>query len=92
MAYLMARIEVPDFDTWKRERFDADPAGRQESASGYRLYRSVENPDEVIVQAEFGTAEDARSFRERLTASGAFEGVKLPAPPLVVEEADAATY
>jgi protein required for attachment to host cells len=92
MTYLIARLEVPDFDTWKRDRFDQDPAGRAQAGKGHRLYRSVENPNEVIVQVEFASADDARSFRERLGSSGAFDGLTVVAPPRIVEEAEAVTY
>jgi hypothetical protein len=32
MAFLLAHFELDDYETWKRERFDADPAGRAQSA------------------------------------------------------------
>jgi hypothetical protein len=44
---------------WKREPFDADPAGRKQAAKGYRLYCGVDNPNEVIVQIGFTSAEVA---------------------------------
>jgi hypothetical protein len=91
----MLRAETPDFDTWKRELFDTDPAGRKQAAKGYRLYRGIDNPNEVIVQVEFASAEEAKSFRERLMGSGALDDPrsgKLPAPPTIVEEAETATY
>jgi hypothetical protein len=91
MAYVMARLELPDYDEWK-QRFDGDPAGRVQAAEGHRLYRSVENPNEVIVQVEFESAEKAKSFREGLLASGAIDDLKLPAPPAVVEETEAVAY
>ena len=91
MAYVMARLEVPDFDTWK-QRFDGDPAARRDAGTGHRLYRSSDNPNEVIVQVEFPSTEIAKSFRERLLASGAIDDLKLPAPPAVVEEAEAVSY
>jgi hypothetical protein len=95
MAYLMLRIEVPDFDTWKRELFDPDPAGRAGSAKGHRIYRGVENPNELIVQVEFSSPEGAKSFRERLLGTGVLNDPragKTPAPPIVVEEEEAVSY
>jgi hypothetical protein len=95
MPYVMLRAETPDFDTWKRELFDTDPAGRKQAAKGYRLYRGIDNPNEVIVQIEFASAEEAKSFRERLMGSGALDDPrsgKLPAPPTIVEEVETATY
>ncbi len=91
MSYLTARFEVPDFDTFK-ERWDSDPAGRRQVATGHRIYRSVENPNEVIVQTEFPSAADAKSFRERLSASGAMDNLKLQAPPVIVEEEETVAY
>ena len=34
MAYMLLHFETDDYDTWK-ERFDADPAGRAETAKVY---------------------------------------------------------
>ena len=93
MTYLMARLEVPDYDTWKRGTFDADPAGRAQSgARGHRICRSTENPNEVIVQVEFSSPEEAKAFRQRLGESNALDDVSLPAPPIIVEEAESVTY
>ena len=75
--------------------FDADPAGREQAAKGYRLYRGVDNPNEVIVQVEFSSAEEARSFRKRLMGSRVLydpRSGKLSAPPTIVEESEAVRY
>jgi hypothetical protein len=94
MAFMLAHFEVDDYDTWKRERFDADPAGRKESAKGYMLFRGVDDPSKVFVGVEFASAEEAKSFRERLLASGALDaaGMTVVTPPTVVEVADRAEY
>jgi len=92
MAYLTARFEVPDYDTFK-ERWDSDPVGRQQAAAiGHRICRGVENPNEVIVQVEFPSAADAKSFRERLKDSGTTDNLKLSGPPVVVEEEETVAY
>jgi hypothetical protein len=72
MAFVVGRFEVGDYWAWK-EMFDLDPAGRKQSAKGHQILRSADNPGEVFVQVEFPSAEEARSFRERLLASGALE-------------------
>jgi hypothetical protein len=93
MTYLMARLDVPDFDTWKRETFDHDPAGRAKSGGkGHRICRGAEHPNEVIVQLEFSSAEQAKAFRQQLNASGALDHVGLAAPPVIVEETETVTY
>ena len=94
MAFMLAHFEVDDYNTWKRERFDADPAGRKQAAKNHVISRAVDDPSQVFVRLEFDSAEEATSFRERLLASGAleWEGMTVKTPPTVVEVADAAEY
>jgi hypothetical protein len=92
MTFLLAHYEVDDFDTWKRETFDADPGGRRQTAKGHVLSRDVDHPNDVFVRVEFGSAEEAKSFRERLLASGALDKVTVKTPPTVAEVADEARY
>ncbi len=91
MSYITARIEVPDYDSFK-ERWDSDPVGRRQTAIGQRLCRSVDNPNELTVQVEFPSAAEARSFRERLDSSGTMSNLKVLAPPVVVEEEETVAY
>jgi hypothetical protein len=44
------------------------------------------------VAVEFPSVEEARSFRERLLASGALDNVTVKTEPTVVDEAEAVTY
>jgi hypothetical protein len=92
MAFLLGHFDVGDYDTWKKQTFDADPAGRKQAAKGHTISRSVDNPSEVFVRVEFASADEARSFRERLLGSGALDNVDVMTPPTVVEVADEAVY
>jgi hypothetical protein len=92
MTYMVARMRLDDYDAWKRERFDQDPAGRREAAKGHRIMRNVDDPNEVFVQVEFDSADTARAFREKLMGSGALDGINVLTPPTVIEEADSQTY
>jgi hypothetical protein len=65
MALLMTRIQVDDYDAWK-PMFDSDPAGARKRAKGHRIARSVDNPDEVFVQVQFASSDEAQAARERL--------------------------
>jgi hypothetical protein len=91
MAFMLVQFEVDDYDAWK-EGFDSDPAGRAQSAKNYVISRGVDDPSQVFVRLEFGSAEEARSFRERLMKSGALDRLTVKMPPTVVEVADSAEY
>ena len=91
MAYMLARFGVEDYDAWK-ERFDTDPIGRRETAKGHRLLRNVDDGNEVFVQLEFGSVDDAKAFREKLLASGVLDGFEVRTEPTVAEEADTTEY
>ena len=53
--------------------FDQDVPGVRQTADGYRLYRNVENPNEVFVQVEFSSAQEARNGADKLVASGVLD-------------------
>ena len=91
MAFIMTRIQVGDYDAFK-PMFDQDSPGVRKTAKGYRIFRSVEDPNEVFIQVEFASAEEAKAGRERLLAAGVLERWKDRTGPTVVEEAEAVTY
>ena len=94
MAIVVLNFEVDDYDTWK-PMFDEDPAGRRDSgATGHVVSRAVDNPNEVFIRVEFPSVEQAKTFRERLIASGATErgGMRLKSGPTVADVDDATTY
>ena len=62
MPTLRIQHSVPNFEGWKRA-FDSDPADRK--GSGVRRYsvsRSVDDPNLVMIDLEFDSAEDARAL------------------------------
>ena len=91
MAYMLLHHETDDYEAWK-ERFDADPAGRGETAKSHQIFRGVDDPTKVFIGVEFASVEDAKAFRERLLASGALDSMTVVTPPTVVEVADRREY
>ena len=91
MPFIVTRINVGDYDTWK-PMFDKDDPGARESAKGHRVLRGVENPNEVFVVVDFASLEDAQSGREKLLASGVLDRFPDKDLPKVVVEAEAVTY
>jgi hypothetical protein len=91
MPFMLTRIHVEDYDAWKA-MFDSDLPGARKEARGHRILRSAEDPNEVFIQVEFASDDEARAARERLLASGVLERVKLQAGPTLAEEAEAVAY
>jgi hypothetical protein len=90
-AYMLAVYQTGDYDAFK-QTFDSDPAGRRQSGKRHRLFRSVDNPNEVFVGIEFDSVEGAQSFCERLRASGALDTITLVKEPTVAELVEEVAY
>jgi len=88
MAFIVTRIDVGDYDTWKT-MFDKDEPGARHGATGFRILRGTENPGEVFILVEFASIEDAQAGRERLLGSGVLDRFADKDLPKIVEEADA---
>ena len=66
MPILQIEHAVRDFDAWK-QAFERDPVGREKGGvRRYRVLRSTDDPDQVIVDLEFDTATEAEAFRTAL--------------------------
>ena len=62
------RIEhaVPDFDRWK-QAFDSDPVDRKGSGvRRYRVLRSVEDPNFVMIDLEFDSVKAAEGLLDKM--------------------------
>ena len=90
MAFLVGVFEG-DFDTLKA-RFDSDPLGRKQVAKGHTMMRGVENPGEIFLRIEFDSADDARTFRDKVLSSPVLSDVNVKVPPTVTELADQSSY
>ena len=88
MAFIVTRINVGDYETWKT-MFDRDEPGARQGATGYRVLRGADNPNEVFILVEFASLEDAQDRRERLLASGVLDRFDDKDLPRIFEEADA---
>jgi hypothetical protein len=56
------------------------------------VWRDSDNPNELFVMVEFASVDDARTFRERLLASGALDRSTVKAGPTVIEHIESVTY
>ncbi|WP_254271736.1 putative quinol monooxygenase [Haloarcula marina] len=64
MAYLLVRHEVADYDQWKPYFDDDDDRRLEYGQQGYHLFRDAENPNEIVMLAEYDSEENARAFSE----------------------------
>lgn len=73
MVTLRIQHPVMDFDRWKAA-FESDPADRRGSGvTRYSIHRPIDDPNFVIVDLEFGTAEEAGGLlatMQKVWASG----------------------
>ena len=90
MAFLVGVFEG-DFAAFKQQ-FDSDPLGRKRVAKGHSMLRGVENPNEIFLRIEFDSANDAKSFQDKVRDSDVLQNVSIKVPPTVTEMADQATY
>jgi hypothetical protein len=91
MTYIFTRVDVGEYEAWK-PMFDTDPPGARNAARGHRLFRGLENPNEVFVQVEFESPEDAQAAREKLVASGVLDRFDDTTGPTIAEEAESVRY
>ena len=64
MPYLLVRHRVEDYARW-RPLYDEHGATRKASGSaGGRVFRSADNPNEVIILLEWDDLEKARQFAQ----------------------------
>ena len=78
MAYVITRNRVEDYPQWRRS-FDEGEARRQsQGVRSARVFRSRDDPNEVLVLAEYDDLEEARRILEsdQLRAALARGGVR----------------
>jgi hypothetical protein len=87
-AFMITRIQVGDYDTW-RPMFDQDRPQAREKAKLQRVFRGVDDPNEVFILLEFASVDDAKEARGRLAESGVLDRFQDRHGPNVVEETEA---
>jgi hypothetical protein len=86
-AFIVTRIDVGDYDTWRR-LYDQDVPRAREKATAQRVFRMVDDPNHVFVYLEFASVGDAREARDRLVASGVLDRFEDKHGPNVLVDAD----
>ena len=64
MTQILVRHTVEDYEAWK-PHFDEHDGTREEYGQrGYRLHRSAEDPDDLVMLFDWDSPETARRFLE----------------------------
>jgi len=92
----MLRIEhpVPSYERWK-QAFDSDPVGREKmGVRRYQILRPVANPNHVMIDLEFDTAQEAEALLNAMrTVWLRVEGKIIMNPQVnIVEAMETKTY
>ncbi len=62
MVTLRVELQVRDYDLW-RGAFEGDAGGRREAGMRrYRIFRPMDDPKAVMLDADFDTSEAAEAF------------------------------
>jgi hypothetical protein len=91
MAFILTRINVGDYDRWK-PMFDQDAPGARADATGHRIMRNADDPNEVFLLVEFASTEEARAGAQKLLASGVLDRFADRTDPTVLEQAEQVGY
>jgi hypothetical protein len=91
MPWMLMNFEPDNYEEWKQV-FDSDPVGRKAVATGHRIMRAADNPNNIFLGVEYATVDDAKEIREKLLASGVLDRFPPKAGPTVVDVAEETTY
>ena len=84
-AFIITRLQVEDYDTW-RSMFDQDRPRAREKATMQRVFRRVDDPNHVFIFLEFASVDDANEGKRRLEESGVLDRFEDKHGPNVVQE------
>lgn len=87
MAYMLGRATVENYAAFRKAFDGAEEMRKAAGALNSTVYQSVDDPDEVVVQVEFPTAEAAKAFSTSQGLRDAMQRAGLKqAPRLLIAE------
>lgn len=91
---LQVRHHVEDFNRWLPVFEEHQAVRQQHGAAGHRLYRSAEDPNDVVIINEFDSIEGARAFAQDPSLPETMHRAGVDSAPVVtfLEEAEVAAY
>ena len=85
MVYINLRVNVADYDTW-RKGFDANESNRKSAGSTgvNQFYRDVDNPNNVTLILEWDAADKAQAFLNDPNTKASMDAAGVTGRPMVV--------
>ena len=84
MAYMMGRVAVEDYATFRKAFDGAEEMRKSAGALSSTVYQSVDDPNEVVVQVEFPTANAAKAFQGSQELREAMQRAGVQGPPRIL--------
>ena len=91
---LIVQHTVRDYDAWKTVFDEHESVRRRHGATGHTVYRSADDPNEVIVINHFPTREQAEAFAQDPSLGEAMARGGVTGEPRITwaEEAETSDY
>jgi heme-degrading monooxygenase HmoA len=83
MSLLVVHHRVRDFDSWKPVFDEHESSRREHGAKHHWVYRTVDDPNDVVVAVEFRSENDAREFVQDPSLREAMEKAGVEGEPQV---------
>ena len=74
---MIVTATVNDYDDWKSSFDDYTPKREEHGVREHRIYRSTDDPNEIIVVLEFEGEENARAWNEYLEGQDELSGPEM---------------
>ena len=84
MAYMIGRVSVADYGTFREAFSGAEEMRQGAGALNSTVYQSVDDPNEVIVQVEFPTADAAKAFQTSQALRDAMQKAGVQGQPRIL--------
>ena len=84
MPFMMGRVTVEDYAAFRKVFDDAKEMRQAAGALGSAVFQSVDDPNEVVIQIEFPTADAAKAFQGSQELREAMQRGGLQGPPRIL--------
>jgi heme-degrading monooxygenase HmoA len=84
MPYILVRHKVQDYAKWRPVYDQHDATRKSGGQQGHRVFRSADNPNEIVILLEWDTAAKARQFTQSPDLREAMERAGVTERPDIV--------